>query len=71
MAQRGLSAWGIQTGPFAALLAHFGPEDFKLFHFHSGRAILITPEGYFGEKGIHQTPKVDEAEGIECLGHSN
>ena len=42
---RGLSAWGIQTGPFAALKAHFVLEDFQLFHFHTGRPILITPEG--------------------------
>ena len=45
MRQRGLSTWGIQTGPFAALWAHFVPKDFQLFHFHTGRPILITPEG--------------------------
>ena len=44
MRQRRFSAWGIQTGPFAAHLAHFVPEDFQLFHFHTGRPILITPE---------------------------
>ena len=45
MRQRGFSAWAIQTGPFAAHWAHFVPEDFQLFHFHTGRPILITPEG--------------------------
>ena len=45
MRQRGLSAWGIQTGPLAALLAHFVLAIFKTFYFHSGRPILITPEG--------------------------
>ena len=45
MRQRDLGAWGIQTGPFAALWAHFVPKDFQLFHFHTGRPILITPEG--------------------------
>ena len=45
MRQRGFSALGIQTGPFAALWAHFDPKDFQLFHFHTGRPILITPEG--------------------------
>ena len=42
---RGLGAWGIQTGPFAAHWAHFVPKDFQLFHLHTGRPILITPEG--------------------------
>ena len=41
----GFSALGIQTGPFAVLGAHFVPEDFQLFHFHTGRPFLITPEG--------------------------
>ena len=45
MKQRDFSAWGIQTGPFAALWAHIVPKDFQLFHFHTGRPILITPEG--------------------------
>ena len=44
MRQTVFSAWGIQTGPFAVLGAHFVPEDFQLFHFHTGRPILITPE---------------------------
>ena len=39
------SAWGIQSGSFAAHWAHFVPEDFQLFQFHTGRPILITPEG--------------------------
>ena len=71
MRQRGFSAWSIQNGPFAALLAHFVPKDFQLFHFHSGRPILITPEGKYAEKGILPTPKLDETEGFQCLGHSN
>merc|ERR1739836_54140 len=36
MRQRGLSAWGIQTGPFAALSAHFVLENFQLLPFHTG-----------------------------------
>ena len=39
------SAWGIQTGPFAALEAHFVLKIVHLFHFHTGEPILITPEG--------------------------
>ena len=69
MRQNGWSAWGIQTGPFAALSAHFVPEDFHLFHFRTGRPILITPEGQYGEKGIHSTSKLNETEGFGCLGH--
>ena len=45
MRQGVFSAWGIQTGPFAAHWAHFVPKDFQLFHLHTGRPILITPEG--------------------------
>ena len=45
MRQGIFSAWGIQTGPFAAHWAHFVPKDFQLFQFHTGRPILITPEG--------------------------
>ena len=43
MRQRGLSTWGIQTGPFAALLAHFVLKDLQLFHFHTGRPISYYP----------------------------
>ena len=43
--QRGLGAWGIQTGPFAPCWATFVPTIFQLFPFHAGRPILITPEG--------------------------
>ena len=39
------NAWGIQTGPFAASRATFVLRNFELFHFHTGRPILITPEG--------------------------
>ena len=40
-----LCTWGSQTGPIAAPEAHFGKTIFQLFHFHTGRPILITPEG--------------------------
>ena len=42
-----------------------------LFHLHTGRPILITPEGQYWEKGNFSTPKLDETEGFLCLGHSN
>ena len=71
MIQRGLSAWGIQIGSFAAGWAPFVLEIFHLFHFHTGRPILITPESQWWEKGIHSTPKVNETGGFQCLGHSS
>ena len=43
--ERDFSACSIQTGPFAVHLAHFVLKSFKLFPFHTGRPILITPEG--------------------------
>ena len=46
MRQRDFSAWDIQTGPFAALWAHFVLKDFQLFCFHTGRSIFITAEGW-------------------------
>ena len=39
------SASGIQTGPFASLSTPFALKNFHLFHFYTGRPILITPEG--------------------------
>ena len=45
MRQWVFGAWGIQIGPFAAIWAHFVPQNCQLFHFHTGRPILITPEG--------------------------
>ena len=37
----------------------------------TGSPILITPEGQYWEKGNFSTPKLDETEGVQCLGHSN
>ena len=45
MRQRGFSAWGIQTGPLASLCTSHNLKLFHLFHLHTGRPILITPEG--------------------------
>ena len=44
MRQMGLGAWDIQTGPFVSSWAPFIEEIFQLFHFHTGRPILIAPE---------------------------
>ena len=45
MTQGVFSAWGIQTGPFAAYLIPFAQNIFHLFHFNTGEPFLITPEG--------------------------
>ena len=45
MMQMVFSAWGIQTGLFAACRATFVLKRFQLFHFYTGQPILITPEG--------------------------
>ena len=42
---RGFSAWGIQTGPFAACWAHFVQKFLHQFHFNTGSPYLITPVG--------------------------
>ena len=68
MTQRGLSATAIQTGPFASLSTPFVLEIFELFHFHTGRPILITPEGQLWKDVNLTTLKMDETEGIEWLG---
>ena len=39
-----LGAWGIQVGSFATLRANLVDQIFEIFHFHTGRPILITPE---------------------------
>ena len=64
MTQRGFGARDIQTGPFASLYAAFVMKIFRLFHFHTGRPILITPEGQYWEKGILPTLKLDDTEGF-------
>ena len=64
-------ALGIQTGPFAATGAPFVREIFLPFHLQTGELILITPQGQLSEKEVPSTPKLDETEGFQCLGHSN
>ena len=54
------SAWGIQTGPFALIQTHLPPKNFQLFHFYSGRPILITPVGQESEMGNHPTLELNE-----------
>ena len=55
MRLRGFSAWGIQTGPFAADLANFVLQNFRLLTFILGECqFLITPEAENEEKGSTQ-----------------
>ena len=51
MRQGVFSAWGIQTGPFAALCTSHILKLYHLFHLHTGRPIPITPEDKLWEKG--------------------
>ena len=61
----GHSNWTI-CSPFSSVCS----ETFPSFSL-SWRLILITSEGQLSEKGILPTPKLDETEGFQCLGHSN
>ena len=51
MIQRGLSAWGVQIGSFAAGWAPFVLKCFKLFHLHTGEANSYYPRGPIMGKG--------------------
>ena len=55
--QRGLSAWGIQTGPFAAWWANFVLKFFQFLHFHTGGQFLLPQrvEDWKWENGILPT----------------
>ena len=47
------------------------PNFLQLFHLHTVRPILITSEGQSLKIRIIPTPKMEETEGFQCLGHSN
>ena len=44
-----MSAWGIQTGPFASLEANFVLVNFHLIHFYIGDPFHITPKANNGK----------------------
>ena len=50
MRQRGFSAWGIQTGPFAACRANFVLKFFQLLTFILGSPFLLPQRANY-EKG--------------------
>ena len=64
------SAWGIQTGPFAAYTAPFVPRKFHVFHFHSGGHFLFPQRDNNGKIGILPTLKWNDTMVFQCLGHS-
>ena len=66
-----LALWGNRKWLSIWLDAPFFSKFLQLFHFHTGRPILITPEGQLWEKGILPTSKLNEREGFQCLGNSN
>ena len=53
-----MRAWGIQTGPFAAHLAHFVLYDFQLFTFIMGGQFLL-PQRTNNQKR-EKAPKLNE-----------
>ena len=71
MRQRVISAWGIQTVPFASHYTPFVLENFQLFHFHTGSQFLLPQRANYGSWENFPFPNMDKTEGIECLGHSN
>ena len=62
------SAWGIQTGPFAATWGNFVLEIFKLFHFHTGRPISYYPRVPIMGRGNSSNPKSGWHRGFSVLG---
>ena len=60
---------GIQTGPFAALCTIQILISLPFLHFHTGRPILITPERGRQKMRKWKSPKMDDTQVFECLGH--
>ena len=63
----GLSAWGIQSGPFAACWAHFVLKILHLFTLMPQSPFPLFPR----KMRKWNSPNLSEAHGFECLGHSN
>ena len=58
MRQRDLGAWGIQTGPFAALCTSHILKLFYLFHLHTGEANSYYPRRLIMGKGNSSNFKI-------------
>ena len=71
MRQWFFSDWGIQTGLFAALWAHFVIANFQLFHFHTGRPISYYPRGPIMGKGNSANFKIEWDRGHSVPGPFN
>ena len=69
MGHRGLCAWGIQTGAFAAYGAIFVSQIFQPLTFMLGIANSLLPQRLKMRKRDH--PKKDDTQRFMCLGHSN
>ena len=62
------SAWGIQTGPYAAHSAHFAMKIFHLFHLHTGEPILITQRANNEKREFSQLQKRMTPRGFDAWG---
>ena len=68
------SAW-LRLGeihfPISSLCTNNIFHILQLFHFYTGRPILITPERGRLKMGKWKSPNLSEKQGIGCPGHSN
>ena len=60
MTQGDFSAWGIQSGPLAALEANFVLTNFLFVSPLYWKANYYCPRGLIVRKGILTTPEMDE-----------
>ena len=70
MIQRGLSAWGVHIGSFAAGWAPFVLKCFKLFHLHTGEANSYYPREPICRKGNSPNSKTGWDSGFWVPGAS-
>ena len=70
MRQRILSAWGYQTGPFAALCTFHFLKIFHIFHIHTGEANSYYPRGPILGKWNSPNSKTGWDTGLWVLGAS-
>ena len=68
MRLRGLGAWGIPPGPFAACWATFVQEFFHHFHLHTGRPFLLPQRANYEKGEFLQLPIWRRQRGFSAWG---